>query len=95
MALPPSGGWAPVRAWARVVRLPGVPLRALVVFIALSACTPRSDGAAAGGERGASTAPPSVCTSVGQRCLWSPGKLGTCVKKDDCTENCFTCQSQH
>jgi len=36
------------------------------------------------------------CTQVGQRCEFSPGKLGSCVQRDDCREkNCFICQSQH
>ena len=36
------------------------------------------------------------CTQVGQRCEFSPGKLGACVQRDDCREkNCFVCQSQH
>ena len=43
-------------------------------------------------------APPTskACEKVGQTCEFSPGKLGTCVQKDDCkTGNCFDCQSQH
>lgn len=37
-----------------------------------------------------------ACEKVGQSCEFSPGKLGTCVQKDDCkTGNCFVCQSQH
>lgn len=37
-----------------------------------------------------------ACDKVGQSCEFSPGKLGTCVQKDDCkTGNCFVCQSQH
>lgn len=42
--------------------------------------------------------PPSVCTRFGQNCEVSPGKLGTCVVRDDCTDAppaCFVCQSQH
>jgi hypothetical protein len=36
------------------------------------------------------------CSQVGQRCEVSPGKLGSCVQRDDCQEkNCFVCQSQH
>lgn len=39
---------------------------------------------------------PTACEKVGQSCEYSPGKLGTCVHKDDCkTGNCFVCQSQH
>lgn len=37
-----------------------------------------------------------VCQRVGDSCEYSPGKLGTCVAKDDCPSgNCLTCQSQH
>lgn len=39
-----------------------------------------------------------ACARVGQSCELSPGKLGTCVMKDGCTEQtsaCFVCQSQH
>jgi hypothetical protein len=36
------------------------------------------------------------CAKVGQTCEFSPGKLGTCVERDDCTKApCFVCQSQH
>jgi hypothetical protein len=37
------------------------------------------------------------CSKVGQSCELSPGKLGTCVQKDDCKDpaGCFDCQSQH
>jgi hypothetical protein len=38
----------------------------------------------------------TACTAFGQRCEYAPGKLGACVKRDDCTGNdCFVCQSQH
>jgi hypothetical protein len=37
-----------------------------------------------------------ACQKVGQSCEFSPGKLGTCVSKDDCSAPpCFICQSQH
>ncbi len=39
-----------------------------------------------------------VCSRVGQTCEVSPGKLGSCVQRDDCSDakaSCFTCQSQH
>ena len=42
--------------------------------------------------------PSAACAKVGQSCEFSPGKLGTCVQKDGCTEQgpaCFVCQSQH
>jgi hypothetical protein len=37
------------------------------------------------------------CARVGQSCEFSPGKLGSCVQRDDCAagEACFVCQSQH
>jgi hypothetical protein len=36
------------------------------------------------------------CKEVGQRCEFAPGKLGSCVVRDNCHEaNCFVCQSQH
>lgn len=41
-------------------------------------------------------APRTGCTSFGATCEFSPGKLGSCVRRDDCTGNdCFVCQSQH
>ena len=41
-------------------------------------------------------AAPAACQKVGQSCEYSPGKLGTCVQKDECqTGTCFVCQSQH
>jgi hypothetical protein len=49
-------------------------------------------------ERAAQEAPAKFapCTEVGQRCEFSPGKLGACVQRDGCHEkNCFVCQSQH
>lgn len=40
---------------------------------------------------------PSACAKVGETCVVSRGKLGTCVRRDDCDEpaGCFACQSQH
>ena len=38
------------------------------------------------------------CAKIGQSCEYAPGKLGTCVMKDGCTDPapaCFVCQSQH
>lgn len=38
----------------------------------------------------------AACTKFGATCEVSPGKLGSCVAKDDCaTGECFVCQSQH
>jgi hypothetical protein len=40
--------------------------------------------------------PLEPCTRVGQSCELSPGKLGTCILRDDCSgSGCFVCQSQH
>ncbi len=39
---------------------------------------------------------PRPCTKFAENCEISPGKLGTCVRRDDCSQgNCFVCQSQH
>jgi hypothetical protein len=36
------------------------------------------------------------CREIGQRCEFSPGKLGSCVMVDGCRSgDCFVCQSQH
>ena len=59
----------------------------LVALLANSACPGSSPGPAEG------SAP---CSSVGQRCQVSPGKLGSCVLIDNCgRDNCYVCQSQH
>ena len=47
-------------------------------------------------KKGPAPAAPKACEKVGQSCEYSPGKLGTCVQKDDCPSGaCFVCQSQH
>ena len=47
-------------------------------------------------KTGSAPAPFPPCTQVGQRCEFSPGKLGSCVQRDGChDQNCFVCQSQH
>jgi hypothetical protein len=39
---------------------------------------------------------PAPCTAFGQTCEFSPGKLGSCVQRDNCQgPDCFICQSQH
>jgi len=39
---------------------------------------------------------PPPCTAFGQTCEFSPGKLGSCVQRDNCQgPDCFICQSQH
>lgn len=36
------------------------------------------------------------CRKFGESCELSPGKLGSCQQKEQCTgPNCFFCQSQH
>ncbi len=65
-------------------------MRALLAFaflISLAACPGNAD-------KKSSALPP--CSKFGDSCEFSPGKLGSCVMKDGCSEgNCFTCQSQH
>jgi hypothetical protein len=75
-----------------------VSVRRVAVAVALSAplllaCPPDDKKAPAGAT---TAAPTKACTKVGQSCEYAPGKLGTCVQKDDCrTNDCFDCQSQH
>jgi hypothetical protein len=60
---------------------------AVLLLIAGSACPER---------KVTPPAPLPPCSQVGQRCEFSPGKLGACVQRDDCRGNdCFVCQSQH
>lgn len=69
-------------------------MRTTLCFVAVSAalllgCPPDDKKAPAPVATG-------PCDKVGQSCEYSPGKLGTCVQKDDCkTGMCFVCQSQH
>jgi hypothetical protein len=53
----------------------------------------RDSGAPAGGA--APPADPQTCTRIGQTCEFSPNKLGSCVLRDNCTQDCLVCQSQH
>ena len=67
-------------------------MRTIVVFSALIlfGCPPASDKSSGASQKTA------ACTKVGDTCEFSPGKLGSCVHKDDCTvEPCLVCQSQH
>ena len=61
-----------------------------ISLAALTGCPPES-------KREPAKSDTAVCSKVGQTCEYSPGKLGTCVQKDDCPQGqtCFTCQSQH
>lgn len=65
-------------------------LLAITLSLLATACPP-SD------SKGKSSAPPASCTKIGQSCEVSPGKLGSCVQRDDCNDpaGCFVCQSQH
>ncbi|MEO8796694.1 MAG: hypothetical protein ABI551_02315 [Polyangiaceae bacterium] len=65
----------------------------LLLFIALlGGCPPSSNGASGGKDAGVVLA----CVKFGDTCEFSPGKLGSCVRPDDCTtEPCLVCQSQH
>jgi len=39
---------------------------------------------------------PKPCRKFGDPCELSPGKLGTCIQREQCTgEHCLFCQSQH
>jgi hypothetical protein len=61
----------------------------LSAVLALLGCPPADKKAPA-------PTPSGACEKVGQSCEYSPGKLGTCVQKDDCKSGaCFVCQSQH
>lgn len=51
-------------------------------------CQAQSGGAAP-------ASPPDKCTRVGQTCEFSKNKLGSCVMRDNCAEDCLVCQSQH
>jgi hypothetical protein len=62
---------------------------ALLLPVALLGCPPED-------KKKPAATPSGACEKVGQSCEYSPGKLGSCVQKDDCTTgNCFVCQSQH
>ena len=62
-------------------------LLGLILVLLLCGCPSRAH------DKGAGLPP---CTKFGDNCEFSPGKLGSCVVRDGCTEgNCFTCQSQH
>ena len=64
---------------------------ASLLAMTLLACPPDDKKAPA-----PASSPAKPCEKVGQSCEYSPGKLGTCVQKDDCkTGSCFDCQSQH
>ncbi len=67
----------------------------IAAALLLLGCPPDSKG---DGKDKPSPATSQACTKVGASCEVSPGKLGTCVQKDDCpaaSAPCFVCQSQH
>jgi hypothetical protein len=38
----------------------------------------------------------AICTRFGEQCEVAPGKLGSCVLRDNCVgKDCFVCQAQH
>ena len=48
-----------------------------------------------GRDEGRATSP-QRCARFGDRCEYSPGKLGTCIQREGCTgAGCLFCQSQH
>ena len=58
----------------------------VLTALCLSAC-PRSN---------ATKKAPEPCRELGQQCEFSPGKLGACSYKANCTgAGCLYCQSQH
>jgi hypothetical protein len=64
------------------------PLSIVCSVAALAACqSPGSGPAPSSG--------PQKCTRIGQTCEYSPNKLGSCVLRDNCSEDCLVCQSQH
>lgn len=66
------------------------PLTSIAILVLLAGCPPA--------DQQKKSSPPATCAKFGDTCEFSPGKLGTCVTKDGCTEAtaaCFVCQSQH
>ncbi len=77
---------------AAPVRYAVVPLIGGIVAILalwLAGCPSQSSSGAA------PSASPQKCTHVGQTCEYSPNKLGSCVMRDNCAQDCLVCQSQH
>ncbi len=47
-------------------------------------------------QKSATKKAPEPCRDLGQQCEFSPGKLGACSYKANCTgAGCLYCQSQH
>lgn len=93
----------PARAHSRPSLLrPLLPYSLISFVLGLAGCPPSSSSASPDATTTATTTTEpakanGVCARVGQTCEVSPGKLGTCVQKDDCpgAGPCFVCQSQH
>jgi hypothetical protein len=61
----------------------------LALMAALAGCRSRTEGTAR------SIRAPH-CVKFGDGCEFSPGKLGSCMTKENCTGGgCLFCQSQH
>ncbi len=65
------------------------------VALLLLGCPPKDDNNANKAAPASSVG--GACSKIGQSCEFAPGKLGTCVQRDDCPAggSCFVCQSQH
>jgi hypothetical protein len=82
----------PRRATLTVVHPRPWPLSRLAhwLLLGLAGCPSPSSAAPASDAQ-----PPPACTHVGQTCEYAPNKLGSCVQRDNCTQDCLVCQSQH
>jgi hypothetical protein len=59
----------------------------ILVAVVLGGCMQESDKKRPAGP---------TCTKFGQQCEVAPGKLGSCVLRDNCVgKGCFVCQPQH
>jgi len=66
---------------------------AIAATLTLFGCPPGGDTKA---EKKPTPSVPTACAKVGDPCEYSPGKLGSCVQRDECaTPPCMVCQSQH
>jgi hypothetical protein len=71
-------------------------MRALALLVLVSALASTLLGCPPDDKKAPAPTRTGACEKVGQSCEFSPGKLGTCVSKDDCSAPpCFVCQSQH
>ncbi len=89
----PACGTVGERPWyTSSMRLVFLPVLAILAGLLLFGCPPSSGS---GGSK--SGDPVTTCTSVGQSCLFSPGKLGLCVERTPPCEGdgSIICQSQH